>query len=58
MWNLCLPLLQKNLRKSVTGSLNLISEALENIDRYALLVLGKPSQYQKYFTDLNDLNSS
>eukprot|EP00112_Aurelia_sp_Birch-Aquarium-sp1_P006405 Seg1708.3 transcript_id=Seg1708.3/GoldUCD/mRNA.D3Y31 product="Cilia- and flagella-associated protein 46" protein_id=Seg1708.3/GoldUCD/D3Y31 len=32
MWNLCLPLLQKNLRKSVTGSLNLISEALENID--------------------------
>ncbi|XP_065072026.1 cilia- and flagella-associated protein 46-like isoform X1 [Rhopilema esculentum] len=32
MWNLCLPLLQKGLRKVVKGPLKVVSEALEDID--------------------------
>lgn len=33
-WNLCLPLLQPNLRHYIHKTLSLIAEALENIQRY------------------------
>ena len=36
MWNLCLPLLQKDFRKAIKAPLNLVAEALEDIDRFAL----------------------
>ena len=34
MWNLCLPLLQANLRHHVRKPLTLAAQALEDIDRY------------------------
>ena len=34
MWNLCLPLLQPNLRYHVRRPLSLVADALESIDRY------------------------
>ena len=34
-WNLCLPLLQPNLRHHVRKPLTLVAEALENIQRFA-----------------------
>lgn len=33
MWNLCLPLLQKDFRKAIKAPLSLVTEALEDIDR-------------------------
>ena len=33
-WNLCLPLLQQNLRRHVRKPLTQVTEALENIQRY------------------------
>ncbi len=33
MWNLCLPLLQSNLREHVRRPLTIVAEALESIDR-------------------------
>ena len=33
-WNLCLPLLQPNMRHYVRRRLSLVAEALENIERY------------------------
>ena len=32
-WNLCLPLLQPNLRSKIRRNLTVIAEALENVDR-------------------------
>ena len=34
MWNLCLPLLQANLREHVRKPLTIVAEALENINRW------------------------
>lgn len=36
-WNLCLPLLQKNLRKHVKRPLTLVAEALENLQRLDII---------------------
>lgn len=33
MWNICLPLMQTNIRKTVRKQLTLIADALEGIDR-------------------------
>ena len=38
MWNLCLPLLQKDFRKAIKAPLNLVAVALADIDRYASVV--------------------
>ena len=44
MWNLCLPLLQANLRHHVRKPLTLAAQALEDIDRY---VPGKGNSHMK-----------
>ena len=44
MWNLCLPLLQANLRHHVRKPLTLAAQALEDIDRY---VPGKGNSHVK-----------
>ena len=36
-WNLCLPLLQTNLRSKVRRPLTQVADILENIERYVVL---------------------
>ena len=39
MWNLCLPLLQKDFRKAIKAPLSLVAVALEDIDRFVSYLL-------------------